>query len=149
MTDQKSASRRMVVVVAMLGIVFGAGCVVNTKYTPKGRRAALVVSEGHLAVRRGRQPTPLHEVKPGWFSCDLEATGYAVRFRHHQDRAQSMEAVVSTLSSAAIFVPLFALVAVPFSLEADSRRGKAMASLVDAVNRHNDVSRCAARRPKQ
>ncbi len=132
------------------GIASGAGCAVNTKYTPKGRRATLVVSERHLTVRSGRQSTPVPKVRPGWFSCDPEARRYAVRFRHHQNGAQSMERVVSGLNSAAVFMPVLAFVAVPFALVADSRRSHAMASLVDAVNRHNDVSRCAgALRPKQ
>jgi len=150
MAGRGKVSKRMVVAAAMAGIVCGSGCAVNTKYTPKGRRATLVVSERQLTVRSGRQRTPVHGVKPGWFSCDPQARGYAVRFRQHQDGAQSMEEIASGLSWAAVFMPVMALFAVPFSLVADSRRGHAMASLVDAVNRHNDVSRCAgALRPRQ
>lgn len=132
-----------IAVAILFGLATGTGCMANTKYTPKGRRATLVVTEGRLSLSSSGKATAVSDVTPTWFACDGEAQKFAETFRGHQDKAEDMRAAAATLNSVGVYIPLLLLFAIPIAVVADTHADRATASLVDAVNRHNDVSKCA------
>ena len=137
---------RMTPVAAWLAVsALLGGCQISTRYTPRTPgKAALGIHKGEVAVYKTGVRTPLSSATPGILRCSPSAGATAALAAEHQASYRSNTMLAGGMYALGVFAPPLSIVGGIFAIRAAGDQHDARASLVDAINQHNDDAACAA-----
>jgi hypothetical protein len=127
------------------GALGSLGCSARTEYTPRTPgKAALGVERGELGVYKSQALVQPSTGMPALFACSPAAQASSAAASEHFGSYKSNVAVSAVMYGVGAFVPVLIGVGAYFGARANAERQEAQLRLVDAVNQHNDDSRCTA-----
>jgi hypothetical protein len=126
-------------------LALAGGCSIETRYTPRTPgRAALGIQKGEPALYKDGVLSPLSTATPAIVQCSPPAAASAAKAADHHASYRSNLALASVMYALGVLMPPVGLFGAYFGSRAAVEQQEARASLVDAINQHNDEPACGA-----